>query len=164
MRCRQDPAPQGAAVTVGYVAAAVSLLLPLVLVNGTDHDGATVRFFLSASLLRSKEEKRKEEKEQKLEALERPRGRRRRRGRRGCRWLPLVPLALLALLTPGNLDIILRAPCLAALVRCLRLACGALGLPGLTVDTCTYVSPGGFWRIIVIFCETVDLGFWGCFL
>ena len=37
------------------------------------------------------------------------------------------------------------SPCLAALVWCLRLACGVLGLPGLTVDTCTFVSPGGFW-------------------
>ena len=154
VRCRQDPAPQGAAV-------AVSLLLPLVLVNGTDHDGATVRFLLSTSLLRSKEEKRKKEKEEKLEALERDEEQEEEEVADVFLWFLLLcsRCSLLEILTFFS-----ELPCLAALVRCLRLACGALGLPGLTVDTCTHVSPGGFSSMFVIFYETVDLGFCDCFL
>ena len=157
----QDPALQGAAVTVGHVAAAVSLLLPLVLVNGTDHDGATVRFLLSTSLLRSKEEKRKKEKEEKLEALVRDEEQEEEE-------VADVFLSFLLLCSRCSLleiwTFFSELPCLAALVRCLRLACGALGLPGLTVDTCTHVSPGGFSSMFAIFYETVDLGFCGCFL
>ena len=49
--------PRGAAATFGYVAAGVPLLSPVVLVNGVDHDGTTVRYLLAASQqLKNKEE------------------------------------------------------------------------------------------------------------
>ena len=86
----EEPEPQGAAATVGYVAAPVTLFVPPVLGGGDTLDDATVSFLLAQSLLerpgvggdggRGEEEGGEEVEEQ--------------RGSRGMRLTTVPPLRL----------------------------------------------------------------------
>ena len=73
----EEPEPQGAAATVGYVAAPEPLFVPPVLGGGDTLDDATVSFLLAQSLLERQEleemeevAKRREEKRLKRQAVE----------------------------------------------------------------------------------------------
>ena len=74
---------------------------------------------------------------ERVEVMERMKRRRAtmKKGKRKKRKLPQI-LFLFAPSALGNLDVLLRAPCLPVHDRCLR---GARS----TADTCSYVSPGG---------------------
>ena len=59
--------PQKAAVTVGYVAAAVPVGSPLLLQGGDGVDGRTIRYLLKVNLARTKKEEEKERRRRELE-------------------------------------------------------------------------------------------------
>ena len=66
----EDPAPQGAAATVGYVAASTPLLVVPSLRGADGVDGTTVSFLLAENLKLQKKEEEEEEKERRRKRKE----------------------------------------------------------------------------------------------